>query len=195
MSVTHLSLCRFSPLMLNLIALPPSPTSPSPTQAPLVAPLVAPMLPMAGLIMHRHVHISLLCFHLPTLEDTILRFSQYISTYSNSALNPPHIAAFAVTGVGVETVVPPLPTPPAVCSIICPWQATEKHRSPSMYGAHAHASSTQRNSDSSPNHFHRHHCECLCDCSLFDDRQKYGDEVSAECALYDMMQGCPCRPP
>ena len=174
----------FLSLILNLIALPPSPTSPSPTQAP----LVAPVLPMAGLIMHRNVLIALLRFHLHTLADTILCFSQYISTYSNGALNPPRVVASAVASVGVETVVPPLPTLPAVYPIIYLRPAIEKHRSPNMYGAHAHASNTQRNSNSNsnsnPNHFHQHHCECRWDCSLFDDRQMYGDEVSAACTLH-----------
>ena len=101
----------FPSLILNLIAQPPSPTSPSPTQAPLVAP--------ADMCLFRS--------YLPTLADTILRFSHCISTYSNGALNPPRIVASAtysrghasVAGVGVETAVPSLPTPPAVYSIIC----------------------------------------------------------------------------
>ena len=175
----------FLSLILNIIALPPSPTSPPPTQAP----LVAPVLPMAGLIMHRHVLTALLRFHLPTLADAISRFSQYISTYSNGALNPPRVVASAVASVGVETVVPPPPTPPAVYSIICLRRATEKHRSLSMYGAHARVSNTQRNSNSNSNlnHFHQHHCECRCDCSLFVDRQMYGDEVSAACTLHYLM--------
>ena len=113
----------FLSLILNLIALPFSPTSPPPTQAP----LVAPVLPVAGLIMHRHVLIALLRFHLPTLADTMLRFSQYISTYSNGALSPPRVVASAVASVGVETVVPPLPTSPAVYPIICLRRAIEKH--------------------------------------------------------------------
>ncbi len=54
-SVTHLSLRRFLSVILNLIALSSSQTSPSPTQTP----LVAPMLLMAGLVMHRHVLIAL----------------------------------------------------------------------------------------------------------------------------------------
>ena len=65
---------------------------------------------------------------------------------------------------------PPLPTPPAVYSIICLRRETEKHRSPSMYGAHAHASNMQGSSNSNPNHFDQPHCEFRCDCSLFDDR-------------------------
>ena len=97
----------------------------------------------------------------------------------NGALNPPCIVASAVAGAGVETVVPPLPTPPAVYSIICPRRETEKHRSPSMYGAHAHARNTQRNSNGGPNHFRQHHREFRCNCSLFDDGQKkYGDRVA-----------------
>ena len=157
----------FLSLILNLAALPPSPTRLSPTQAP----LVAPMLPMAGLIMHQHVPIALFRSHLPTLADTMLRFSHCISTYSNGALNPPRIVAsttysrgnVSVAGVGVETVVPPLPTPPAVYSIICLRQTTEKVRSPSTHGARTHASDSQLNINSSPNHFHQHHCECCCD--------------------------------
>ena len=50
------------PLILNLIALPPSPTSSSPTQAS----SAAPMLSMAKLIMHRHVRIVSLRFLLST---------------------------------------------------------------------------------------------------------------------------------
>ena len=134
-----------------LIAPPPSPTSLSPTQAP----LVTPMLPMAGLIMHRHVLIALFRFHLPTLADTILRFSHCISTYSNGALNPPRIVASAtcsrgrvcVTGVGIETVVPPLPTPPAV---YLSTSNDRKSRPPSTHGARAHTNNSQRNSNSSP---------------------------------------------
>ena len=30
--------------------------------------------------------------------------------------------------------------------------------------------------------------------SLFDDRQRFVDEVNADCALHDMMQGCPYIP-
>ena len=191
MSVTHLSLRRLS--------LPHTRSHSATTLAyesiTTQAPLVAPMLPMAGPIMHRHVLIVFLRFDLPTLADTILRFSPCISTYSNGALNSPSIVASAVAGVGAETVVPPLPTPPAVYSIVCPRRAIEKHRSPSMYGAQAHASSMQRNSNSSPNHFRQHHCECRCDCSLFDGRQMYGDEVIADCTLHDLMQGCPYHPP
>ena len=37
----------------------------------------------------------LVSFHLPTLADTILRFSHCISTYSNDALNPPRVVASA----------------------------------------------------------------------------------------------------
>ena len=81
----------FLSLIHDLIASPLSPTSPSPTEAP----LVAPMLPMAGLIIHRHVLIGLFRFHLPTLADTTLRFSHYISTYSNGALNPLCVVASA----------------------------------------------------------------------------------------------------
>jgi len=62
-------------------------------------------------------------FPLAHVADTILRFSHCISTYSNGALNPPRIVASA--GVGVETVVPPLPTPP---SIVCLRRAIENHK-------------------------------------------------------------------
>src|SRR5258706_2578720 len=105
------------------------------------------MLPIAGLIMHRHV----LRFHLPTLADTILR-SHCISTYSNGALNPPRIVASAVGGVGVETVVPPLPTPPAVYSIIRLRRAAEKHKAPHMYRARAHARQSPTHNNSQPPH-------------------------------------------
>ena len=64
------------------------------------------------------------------------------SKYSNGALNPPRIVASAthsrgpvpVAGVGVETVVRPLPTPVAVYSIICLRQTSEKGRLLSTYG-------------------------------------------------------------
>src|SRR5258706_16438665 len=95
------------------------------------------MLPIAGLIMHRHV----LRFHLPTLADTILR-SHCISTYSNGALNPPRIVASAVAGVGVETVVPPLPTPPAVYSIIR-LRGRQKNTDHRACTAHAHTPATR----------------------------------------------------
>ena len=36
---------------------------------------------MAGLIMHRYVLIILFCFHLPTLADTLLRFSLYFDIF------------------------------------------------------------------------------------------------------------------
>ena len=82
---------------------------------------------MAGLVV-------LFRFHLPTLADTILRFSHCISTHSNGESNLPRIVASAthsrgdvsVAGVGVETVVPPLPTPPTVYSMICLRRTTEK---------------------------------------------------------------------
>src|SRR5258706_4044036 len=129
------------------------------------------MLPMAGLIMHRHVLIALFRFHLPTLADTILRFSHCMSTYSNSALNPPRIVAsptysrgpVSVAGVGVETVVPPLPTPPAVYSIIC-LRGRQRKADRRVRTARAHASNSQlnRNRNRNRNHFHRHHCECCC---------------------------------
>src|SRR5258706_16415344 len=73
------------------------------------APLVAPMLP---------------CF----VSTCPLWQTQYCaSLIFQCALNPPRIIAPAthsrghvsVAGVGVETVIPPLPTPPAVYSIIC----------------------------------------------------------------------------
>ena len=146
-----------------LIAPPPSPTSPSPTQAP----LVTPMLPMAGLVMHRHVLIALFRFHLPTLADTILRFSHCISTYSNGALNPPRIVASAthsrghvsVTGVGIEPSSPlsqhrPLST---VYVERQERQITEHVRRPRTYQQLAAQQHQQ------PNHFHQHYCECCCD--------------------------------
>ena len=111
---------RFLSLILNLITPPPSPTSPSPTQAP----LVIPMLPI-----HRHVLIAFCRFHFPTLADTISRFSHCISPleYSNGALNSHCIVAsvthsrgyVSAAGVGIEAVVPPLQAPPTVYSIIC----------------------------------------------------------------------------
>ncbi len=125
---------------------------------------------MVWLIVYRHVHIALLRFHLPTLAGTILRFSHCISTYSNGALNPPRIVASAthsrgyvsVAGVGVEIVVPPLPTPPAVYSIIFLRWTTDIGRSPSTYRARTrqqHPAQQQQH----PDHFHQHHCECCCD--------------------------------
>jgi len=59
-----------------------------------------------------------------------------ISTYSNGALNPPRIVASAVAGVGVETVVPPLPTPPAV------YGGRQKNTDHRSCTAHAHTSTT-----------------------------------------------------
>ena len=62
----------------------------------------------------------------PLRQTQSYAFSHFISPYSNDALSPPRIVASAthsrghvsVVGVGVETVVPPLPTPAAVYSII-----------------------------------------------------------------------------
>src|SRR5258706_5575429 len=79
-----------------------------------------------------------------------------ISTYSNGALNPPRIVASAVAGVGVETVVPPLSTPPAVYG--------GRQKNTDHQACTAHASNSQRNNNSSPNHFHQHHCDYRCDC-------------------------------
>ncbi len=114
---------------------------------------------MAKLVMHLHVHnIALLIC---------------ISTYSSGALNPPRIVASAthsrghvpVAGVDVETIVPPLPTPPAVYSITAGDRKRKKadRRARAACGARANASNSQLNSNSSPNHFHQHHCECCCD--------------------------------
>jgi len=55
---------------LDLIALPPSPTSPSPTQAS----SAAPMLSIAKLIMHRHVRIVFFRFPFVNLAHITSRF-------------------------------------------------------------------------------------------------------------------------
>ena len=57
-------------LTLHPIAVPPSPTSPSPTQAP----SIALMLSMAKLIVHRHVRIAFLRFRLSTWLTLTSRF-------------------------------------------------------------------------------------------------------------------------
>jgi hypothetical protein len=62
-TVVHSLLSPYGSLLLtrDLIALPPSPTSPSPTQAS----SVAPMLSMEKLVMHRQVRIAFFYFPLP----------------------------------------------------------------------------------------------------------------------------------
>ena len=63
-------------LMLDIIALPPSPTSPTPIQAPPAAPIVS----VARLIIYHHVRISrlypYLCKPLADLADEFQLFSQ-----------------------------------------------------------------------------------------------------------------------
>jgi len=57
-------------LILDLIALPPSPTSPSPTQAS----STTPMLSMAKLVMHQHVRIAFFRFPFVCLAHIPSRF-------------------------------------------------------------------------------------------------------------------------
>ena len=123
--IAHLSPSSFPYLIVNLIAPPPSPMSPSLTQAP----PAAPMLPMEKLIMHQHVLIALFRFDLPSLADTILRFSHCISTYSTHAPNPPRIIASAThlrgRCVGVESAVSPSPNTARCCLLnLCPRRMT-----------------------------------------------------------------------
>ena len=78
-------------LILDLIALPPSPTSPSPTQAS--SP--APTLSMAKLIMHRHVRIAFFSFPFDHLAHISSSFSFLFFPDDAYALNPPCIIASA----------------------------------------------------------------------------------------------------
>jgi len=65
-------------LILDLIAVPPSPTSPSRTQAS----SAAPVLSIAELIMRRHMHIAF--FRFPFVNSRFL-----IAFFPDDALNPP----------------------------------------------------------------------------------------------------------
>ena len=64
-------------LTLDLIALPPSPRSPSPTQTP----PEAPMLSMAKPITNRHVRIAFFRFPLASLTNLTLHISHCVSIY------------------------------------------------------------------------------------------------------------------
>ena len=93
-SVTHLSLRRFF--------LPHTQSRSATTLAHEPITHASTINSTAKLIMHRHVLIALLCFHWPTLADTLLRFSRCISTYSNGPLNPPRIIAATLASTRVR---------------------------------------------------------------------------------------------
>jgi len=71
-----------SSLTHDLIAVPPPPTSPSPTQAP----PTALMLSMAKLIMHRHVRVAF--FRFPSVNGSH-SIALLIALFLDDALNPP----------------------------------------------------------------------------------------------------------
>src|SRR5258706_8431974 len=99
-----------------------------------------------------------------------------ISTYSNGALNPPRIVASAVAGVGVETVVPPLPTPPAVYG---GRQKNINHPDHRACTAHAHTPATRdATAPATPITFTSTTANAPATGSRFYNRQKYGDQGS-----------------
>jgi len=115
-------------VLLDLVAVPPSPMSPSPTQAP----STALMLSIAKLIMHRHVRIAF--FRFPFVNFLIAFFP-------DDALNPPSsspppyprrhvfVAGIAVSTSGHHFSSSCKHHPPS--TIICPRQTTGPSYSPS----------------------------------------------------------------
>jgi len=122
-------------LTLHPIAVPPSPTSPSPTQAP----SIALMLSMAKLIVHRHVLIAFLRFPFVNLAHPNITVSHCLSP--NVALNPPSsspspyprrhvfVASIAVSTSGHHFSSSSKDHPWSI--IICPRQTTGPSYSPS----------------------------------------------------------------
>ena len=146
-------------LILDLITLPPSPTSPSPTQAS----SAAPMLSIAKLIMHRHVHIAV--FRFPCVNVVHITSCLPIALLSESTFI---IASAVPTPIRIRrqyrsvTLRPSfflfLQTPP----VIYYYLSTTDHRTKLLaeHAKQAHnASDSQRNSNPNPNHTYQHHCE------------------------------------
>src|SRR5258706_4604341 len=99
-----------------------------------------------------------------------------ISTYSNGALNPPRIVASAVAGVGVETVVPPLPTPPAVYG---GRQKNIDHPDHRACTAHAHTPTTRdATAPATPITFTSTTAKSASTVSLFVNRPKHRGQAS-----------------
>ena len=161
-----------------------------------------------------HVLLALFRFHLPTLTDTMLRFSHCFSTYSNGALKPPRIVASATHSRGhVETVSQhrPLST-----QLFCLRRTTEKGRSLTRT-ARAHTpvnrnatatptpitfTSTTANAaaTSTPSGVTRPpswlvHSPRIDTRPFAIGRSTHGNDMNADCTLHNMMQGCPYHLP
>jgi hypothetical protein len=173
---SHTSPSGHHSLTLDLVALPPSSTSPTPTQAP----PTAPMLSMAKLIMHRHVRISpcfvsmsRTCQHWLTNYSALLSLRPPLVDASDDALHSliHHRLHYALP---VAVVRCPgyvnlwyLPTITAAFSphpARCPYYYYYIPRQDQQIAGHvrcAHnASNSQRNSNPSPSHTHPRELHC-----------------------------------
>jgi len=163
-SNSSLYLCAPRPsilLILDLIALPPSPTSPSPTQAS----LSALMLSIAELIMHLHVRIAFFHSSFVNLAHMASRF--LIVFIPDDALNPPSSSPplhprrhVLVAGIAVSTTDHHSSSSPAVHCYLSTTDDVTKLLAEHVKHVH-NASDSQRssNSNAGPTHTHQHNCE------------------------------------
>jgi len=156
-SSTYLCAPRLSiSLTLDLIAVPPSPTSPSPTQAP----SMALMQSRRRLIMYRHVCTAFFRFPFVNLAHLISRF--LIAFFPDDALNPPSpplpLPRRHVFAAGILCQPPPsfflfFQTPPAVHYYL--YTTDNRTKLLAEHVKHVHnASDSQRNNNSNPSYTH-----------------------------------------
>ena len=223
-STVHHSFISPSSFLSPSYAPPPSPMSPSLTSTTGSTYAAHGEADHAPTCAYR-----LVSFRLAYLADAILRFSHWISIYSNDALNLLRIIASATYLRGHvlrRWCQCRIPTPNTARCCLLKSTADDITRQIAEHVRRAHTTPATCSATATPAPITLtwRHCERRCDYhlfrshsatlmalfmsvlvqppridintrSLFDDRQKYEDEVKTGGTLRDTMQGCPYRPP